>query len=94
MPVFDEDAIRKLADLAKIGLADGEAAGLAAALSGAAANWDLVKAADAAGLDPWTQRAWPAPWREDAVGQSLSPEEATALSGRAAGGLFLVPEIL
>ena len=94
MPSFTEDKAAKLADLTKIGLAEGEAVTLAGALSAASEEWDAVRDADVEGVRPWTQITWDKPWREDVVGASFSPEEATKASGRADAGLFLVPEIL
>ena len=94
MPTFNADAIGQLADLTKIGLAEGEAEALAGTLSGIAAGWDAVAAENVDDVKAWTQRAQPAPWREDKVGVMFTPDEAVALSGRAGDSQFLVPEIL
>lgn len=94
MPTFDDNAVKALADLTKIGLADAEPAALAKTLAAGAADWDMVKNADASGQPLWSQKTWGKPWREDHIGPSFTPEQATAASGRAADGLFLVPEIL
>ena len=94
MPTFDADAVRRLADLTKIGLAEGEAETLAGALTGAAAGWDDVAAENLDDVAAWTQRARSAPWRKDIVGAMFTPEEAVSLAGRAGDNQFLVPEIL
>ena len=94
MPTFNADAIARLADLTKIGLADGEAETLAAELSGIAAGWDAVAGENVDDTPPWTQPIQPNPWRGDKVGAMFSQEEAAAHSGKSGDDMFLVPEIL
>lgn len=94
MPTFTANDIARLADLTKIGLAEGEAEALAGPLSGIAAGWDAVADENVDDTPPWTQRARPNPWREDVVGAMFTPEEAVAASGKSGENMFLVPEIL
>ena len=95
MPVFDVSMAEALAEQVKMELAPGEAEAFAKALSAASAGWDAVAAFSApADAAPWHPEAHGNLWREDEIIPSLTPDEATAHSGRTGTDLFRVPEIL
>ena len=92
---IDEQKVERVARLAQLRLAPGEAATLAAEI-GHILDWvDQLQAVDTEGVEPMTA-VIPAerPWRADEVTDGDMADEVLANAPQAAHGFFAVPKVI
>ncbi|HEY5706960.1 MAG TPA: Asp-tRNA(Asn)/Glu-tRNA(Gln) amidotransferase subunit GatC [Terrimicrobiaceae bacterium] len=91
-PDFD---VRHVARLARIALAEDEAATFQEQLGRVLEHIELLKKLDVSGVEP-TAHTYPIfnVTRQDIPGASMSREAALALAPRAANNLFIVPKVV
>jgi aspartyl-tRNA(Asn)/glutamyl-tRNA(Gln) amidotransferase subunit C len=91
-----EDVLR-IAELAKLALADDEVDRMAAQLTAILTYAEVVQQADTTGVPPTAHPLDPAPmWRDDAVRPSLDRREVLSQAPDSGldAGLFRVPKVL
>jgi len=92
---IDEAEARRIAALARIELAEGEAAHVARQLSQVLDFAATLETLDLAGCEPTVFAPGGEPLRPDAVdGRTLDPDTATAGAPAAEYGFFLVPPVV
>ena len=91
----DEATVRKIARLARLGLADGEVAPLASELSAILGFVEQLGEVDTTGVPPM---AAVSPklhvWREDVVNDGGIREDVLANAPDAVAGFFAVPKVI
>ena len=89
------EEVRRVAELARLRLAEDGLEKLAHQLSAVLDFARTIDALDLDGCEPTSFAPTTTPWREDvANGRRLTPEQATAGAPEAEGGFFLVPPIV
>jgi aspartyl-tRNA(Asn)/glutamyl-tRNA(Gln) amidotransferase subunit C len=92
---IDKETARRVAHLARIEVAEGELAPLAAELSGILGFMEELREVDVAGVEPMTSvtpmRLY---WREDAVTDGGYPDKVLENAPDARGGFFTVPKVM
>lgn len=89
------EEVRRVAELARLRLADDDVERLATQLSAVLEFAEALNALDLSDCEPTAFAPVETPWREDVVnGRRLSPEQATAGAPGSEDGFFLVPPIV
>ena len=89
-----EERVRRVADLARLGLTDGEASRMGAELGAILEGMERIRELDLRGVPP---TAYPLGFRNalrpDEPAQCLTQEEALRNAPEKAGGFFVVPKL-
>ncbi len=92
---IDSTTVRHIARLARLAIAEGELATVAAELGRLLELADRLAAADVAGIEPLAHPHDQAlAWRADAVTETDHADALLALAGEARGGFYLVPKVI
>ena len=92
---IDRDEVRRIAELARLEIADDDAAAVAGQLSGVLDFVATLQQLDLDGCEPSTFAPAGAPPREDVPGvRGLDPFAATAAAPESDEGYFVVPPVV
>jgi aspartyl-tRNA(Asn)/glutamyl-tRNA(Gln) amidotransferase subunit C len=92
---IDRDTARRVAHLARIGVAEGDLDRIAGELSAILGFMDALKAVDVEGVEPMTSVTPMAlPWREDVVEAGGERDRILANAPAARQGFFTVPKVV
>jgi aspartyl-tRNA(Asn)/glutamyl-tRNA(Gln) amidotransferase subunit C len=92
---LDTEAVRRIADLARIRVADDQLAAMAADLSGIMRWIEQLNEVDTQGVAPMTGVAdFALPMREDVVTDGGSPDRVLSNAPERAGDFFAVPKVV
>ncbi len=91
----DETIVARVASLARLRLADGEASALTTELNNIFGWIDQLQAIDTDGVEPMTSvMAITRPWRDDVVNDGDIADDVLANAPDAAHGFFGVPKVI
>jgi aspartyl/glutamyl-tRNA(Asn/Gln) amidotransferase C subunit len=89
------DEVRHVARLARLDLEEVEMLALQGELNALIGHFSDIRGIDVSGIEPASQAIeMQNVWAEDAVGETLSREEALRNSAFSRAGLFVVPTII
>jgi aspartyl-tRNA(Asn)/glutamyl-tRNA(Gln) amidotransferase subunit C len=92
---LDKDTVARIAQLARLKVADEELAPLAGELSGIFAWIEQLNEVDTEGVAPMAStEAVSLPMREDVVTDGGDPEKVLANAPRRAGAFFVAPKVI
>jgi aspartyl-tRNA(Asn)/glutamyl-tRNA(Gln) amidotransferase subunit C len=92
---LDTDTVRRIADLARIRVADDQLAPMAAELSGIMRWIELLNEVDTEGVAPMTGVAdFALPMRDDVVTDGGAPEKVLSNAPERAENFFAVPKVV
>ena len=91
----DSTTVRRIARLARLAVADGDVAALAAELSRVLELADALAAVDTSGVEPMAHpHEQVLTWRPDQVTESDRADALLALAPETRGGFYLVPKVI
>ena len=92
---IDSDTARRIARLARLGIAEDELATVATELARVLELADRLAAADTEGVEPLAHpHDQGLAWRPDAVTEPDRADALLALASEARGGFYLVPKVI
>jgi aspartyl-tRNA(Asn)/glutamyl-tRNA(Gln) amidotransferase subunit C len=92
---LDKDTVARIAQLARLKVADEELAPLAGELSGIFAWIEQLNEVDTNGVEPMTSAVHtPLPMREDVVTEGGDPSRVLANAPKTVGNFFVVPKVV
>lgn len=92
---IDRETARRVAHLARIGIAEADLDGMARELSRILAFMDQLAEVDVEGVEPMTSvTPMKLPWREDVVTDGNRREDILANAPETRDGYFVVPKVV